>query len=215
MNWAWEQRLEPSTKIVLLALADIADDQGTCWPSIPTLARKVCASERAVQRVIHRLGLETDTQPALIRIVARSRSNGSRSSNVYVLQMPGDNLSPGRSVPHRVDADDRGTVTRLRQGGGDIVVTRAGDRAVSPLEPPSEPPPEPKKRTTSNRAVDKQLSADAQRMLVHELSRLDAGMQSELMAQLADGMRAGSIRSPAAWTKAAVDRITKSRGEKE
>lgn len=211
MNWAWEQRLEPSTKIVLLALADIADDQGMCWPSIPTISRKVCASERTVQRVVHRLGRDTDGQPALLRIVARSRDNGSRSSNVYLLQMPGDNLSPGGIASDRGDTDDGGTVTPLRQEGGDKAVTRGGDTAMSPLEPPVEPPPEPKRRTTSSRAVDKQLSADTQRQLVRELSRLEAGRQSELMAQLADGMRAGSIRSPAAWTKAAVDRITKSR----
>ena len=59
--------------------------------------------------------------------------------------------------------------------------------------------------------MDKQLSAETQRLLVRELSRLDAGMQSELMAQLAEGWSTGAIRSPAGWMKAAVDRITKSR----
>lgn len=209
MNWAWEQRLEPSTKIVLLALADIADDQGMCWPSIPTLSRKVCASERTVQRIVHRLGRDTDGHPALIRIVARSRENGSRSSNVYLLQMPGDNLSPGDIAAHPGDSDDGGTVTQLRQGGGDKTVTRTGDRAMSPLEPPAEPPPQPKRRTTSRRAVDKQLSAETQRQLVRELSRLAISKQPELAAQLADGMREGTIRSPVAWTRAAVDRIVK------
>lgn len=209
MNWAWDQTLEPTAKIVLLALADISDDRGKSWPSIPTIARKVCASERTVQRVVHRLGSKKDGRPALLKIVPRSRTNGSRSSNIYLLQMPGDNLSPDENDLDQPDADDRGVVAQLRQEGGDSVVTGGGDTAESPPEPPTEPPPEPKKRNTSNRAVDKQLSADTQRLLIRELSRLEVGLQSELMAQLAEGMRAGSIRSPAAWTKAAVDRMTR------
>ncbi len=208
MNWAWEQKLEPSAKIVLLALADIADDHGMCWPSIPTLARKVCASERNVQRVVHSLGLSTESQPALIQIIERSRSNGSRSSNVYLLQIPGDKLSPGGAG----DVDDGGVVTQLSQGGGDTAVTRGGDRAMSPLEPPIEPPPEITNRTTSHQGVDKQLKADAQRLIAREFSRLGDDKQAALMAQLAAGMREGTIRSPAAWVKAAVGRITKQQG---
>lgn len=211
MNWAWEQKLAPSIKIVLLALADIADDQGTCWPSIPTIARKVCTSQRTVQRVVHKLGTKTEAKPALIRIVPRSRSNGSRSSNVYLLQMAGDNLSPEGSRENDAGANGAGEMTSPCRGRSDTGVTRAGDKAESPPEPPAEPPAEPKKRTTSGRPVDKQLSAETQRSLVRELSRLDAGMQSELMSQLAEGWRTGAIRSPAGWMKAAVDRITKSR----
>lgn len=47
MQWAWQQPLRSSTKIVLLALADYADTSGRCWPNIATLAKKCglsCAS---------------------------------------------------------------------------------------------------------------------------------------------------------------------------
>lgn len=60
MHWAWEQRLPPSLKLVLMALADAADDAGQCWPSLRTLAAKCCVSERTVQRVMkdfERMGL--------------------------------------------------------------------------------------------------------------------------------------------------------------
>ena len=41
MNWAWGRQLKPTAQLVLMSLADAADDdQGVCWPSIPTLARK-------------------------------------------------------------------------------------------------------------------------------------------------------------------------------
>ena len=38
MNWAWRQKLKPVPKLVLMALADAADDNGICWPSVATVA---------------------------------------------------------------------------------------------------------------------------------------------------------------------------------
>jgi len=32
MTWAWEQDLEPANKIILLAVADIADEEGIAFP---------------------------------------------------------------------------------------------------------------------------------------------------------------------------------------
>jgi hypothetical protein len=40
MNWAWRQALTPTLKLVLMALADAADDHGVCCPSVSTLAEK-------------------------------------------------------------------------------------------------------------------------------------------------------------------------------
>jgi hypothetical protein len=42
--------LPPGAKLTLVVLADFADAAGTCWPSVATLARRVGASERAVQQ---------------------------------------------------------------------------------------------------------------------------------------------------------------------
>lgn len=55
MSLVWDISLGDSDKIVLLALADNANDEGACWPSIATLARKCSKDERTVQRVIARL----------------------------------------------------------------------------------------------------------------------------------------------------------------
>jgi hypothetical protein len=41
--------------LVLLALADRADDNGLCWPSIPTLAKKIRATDQCVQQNIRKL----------------------------------------------------------------------------------------------------------------------------------------------------------------
>ena len=42
----------PATKLVLVALADNANDQGVCWPSVPHIARKCNLTDRAVQLAI-------------------------------------------------------------------------------------------------------------------------------------------------------------------
>ncbi|HWU01657.1 MAG TPA: helix-turn-helix domain-containing protein, partial [Novosphingobium sp.] len=55
MTQVWELDLPDSQKIVLLALADAANDEGGCWPSIATIARKSSKSERTVQSVIRTL----------------------------------------------------------------------------------------------------------------------------------------------------------------
>jgi len=52
MATVWELDLSSVEKLVLLALADCANDDGLCWPSIATLKRKACVGERTVQRAI-------------------------------------------------------------------------------------------------------------------------------------------------------------------
>jgi len=46
---------DTSDRFVLLALADYANDDGECWPSIAGLMAKTCMSERGVQTVLRRL----------------------------------------------------------------------------------------------------------------------------------------------------------------
>jgi len=46
---------DQSERFVLLALADNANDDGECWPSVATIARKTCMAERSVRRVFKRL----------------------------------------------------------------------------------------------------------------------------------------------------------------
>lgn len=55
MTAVWEIPLPDSEKLTLLALADCANDEGTCWPSMATLARKCSKSDRTVQKAIQSL----------------------------------------------------------------------------------------------------------------------------------------------------------------
>lgn len=56
MTVVWELDLPPGEKLVLLALADQANDEGTqCWPSVPTIARRSGQGDRTVRRALEHL----------------------------------------------------------------------------------------------------------------------------------------------------------------
>jgi hypothetical protein len=44
--------MTPAQKAVLVSLADNANDQGVCWPSVESIAMRTCLSERSVQNSI-------------------------------------------------------------------------------------------------------------------------------------------------------------------
>lgn len=49
MTEVWAATIAPGDKLVLLAIADCANDEGVAWPSIKTLCKKSGKSERAAQ----------------------------------------------------------------------------------------------------------------------------------------------------------------------
>jgi response regulator of citrate/malate metabolism len=90
MNWAWDQKLSPTPKLILMALVDAANGFGVCWPSVSTVARKCCVSVHTVRRVMQEL-----VGRRLLLTEQRYRKDGSCSSNRYRLQLEGgDRLSP-------------------------------------------------------------------------------------------------------------------------
>lgn len=55
LGWAWDVEAAPLTKFVLVTLADYANHDGGCFPSIGRLAQRTCMSERSVQRAVAEL----------------------------------------------------------------------------------------------------------------------------------------------------------------
>ncbi|MHC4092903.1 MAG: helix-turn-helix domain-containing protein [Planctomycetota bacterium] len=118
MNWAWQQPLSPALKLILMALADAADDGGISWPSVSTIAVKCNLSTRTVRR-----GIQALIVSGLLVSEPRYRRDGSCASNRYRLQLSGgDKLSlapvradrpPGQG---RQGPPDTGVIPRTTTG---------------------------------------------------------------------------------------------------
>jgi len=109
MNWAWRQQLSPTPKLILMVLADAANDDGICWPSVSTVATKCCVSVRTVRRVMQKL-----VDRGLLLSEQRYRKDGSCSSNRYQLRLEGgDRLSPAGAVVPRSTGSGAGKLSEL------------------------------------------------------------------------------------------------------
>lgn len=62
-------------------LADRANKDGICWPSIPTISKDLKISESTTRRALHDL-----RKAGLIRMEQRYRENGGNSSLKYLLR---------------------------------------------------------------------------------------------------------------------------------
>ena len=93
--WAWTIPVGGVMKLVLIALADHSDDDGRCWPGVRGIAAKCGVTQRTVEKNI--AGLRDDKW---VRVEARMRDDGSRTSNFYFLNLAksapdGESASPG------------------------------------------------------------------------------------------------------------------------
>jgi len=82
MAQAWETPLSGNQKLVLLALADYANDDGVCYPSVKTISAKTGSSERTVKYIIKAFEII-----GICSHEKRNRENGSRSSNLYNIKI--------------------------------------------------------------------------------------------------------------------------------
>ena len=117
--WAWEVAdLSPTQKLVLVKLADNANDDGYCWPSLPYIERHTGLSNSAVRTAIRSL-----EALGLMARVAQADERGTRP-NHFQLHVPKASFAAAGVAP-----ENRGGGTR-KQGGWQEV----------PPEPSLEPP---------------------------------------------------------------------------
>ena len=90
MAWAWRQQLSGPEKLVLMALADHADEDGICWPGNAHIARKCNLRQRSVQRHIKNL-----IDNGYMTAHRRYRETGGQTSNRYVLNVEGVTICHG------------------------------------------------------------------------------------------------------------------------
>jgi len=121
MTRVWDEtRFRGTDLLILLCLADHANDQGACWPSYQTLAKRARCSRRQAIRCVQKLSAE-----GWIYIEHRRVGPLENKSNVFHLRIP------------EGGGDAKSLVTN-GEGGGDICDIFSDEnvtRVVSPMSP--------------------------------------------------------------------------------
>lgn len=136
MAWAWEQPVTSAPKLVLMAIADQANDEGCVWLSLDRLAFKSSQTRRTVQRHIQVL---SQKPYGLLSVVHRFDESGRQTVSSYRLHLelachPG--LQPDLSPPTSCGEGDK--LTPWGEGDnsqGGRVTNRAGEGVN--LSPPT------------------------------------------------------------------------------
>lgn len=111
LNWAWKQCEHigsPSHRLVLLALADAANEDGQCWPRQAVLAKKTGVTKSNVSRAISEL-----QAMALLRVERQGTRN-----NTYWLDL---NRWASEAAREHLDEEDgaAASATEPETGAGD------------------------------------------------------------------------------------------------
>lgn len=159
-RFVWEHAVDPpSLTLLLLALADHADEKRVCWPSVARLVHVTHLHERTVQN-----GLEELLKRGLI--VRLRGSVGGRGRTAIYSVLPGADVTT-RLMPDRNPGTTPGyantnpgttpgfntSVTELSTSdGGERNETPASDRGLSEAEGgnPGVAPPKPRRGATRN-----------------------------------------------------------------
>jgi hypothetical protein len=210
--WVWRLRLNPTLKVVLLALADQSDDEGKCWPSIRYIAEKCCTSERTIQRALRHFESEN-----LLRISSRFKE-GRQGSNYYQLlwqKMEGcrassstrrlernknapDNLSPHSSAdtpPPDIGVTPGVTLT-TSMGDSDVTQTTSEPSLETLQQPPKH----------SVLAYPPQIGATEKRSITKLLQQTPTDQAQLILDELHGMLERGKIRSAPLYVRALVER---------
>lgn len=119
ITWVWDySEARGIDRLVLLALADAADDGGRAWPSVATLARKAAVAPRTVQRSLRTLA-------EMGELTLLQGGTGGKGTNTYRVRLD----------PRVASVDGRQAVTPV------TVSPRQSDTPVSlsPVQTRTEP----------------------------------------------------------------------------
>jgi hypothetical protein len=97
MSLVWDSTVPAPERFTLLALADRADEDGKCWPSVPTLARKCRTGESTIRRHIKAL-----TALGVLRV--KHRMNDSSMYQIVLARLrqmadPEEQPTPPKMTP--------------------------------------------------------------------------------------------------------------------
>lgn len=119
--------VSPSEKLVLMVLANYADEHNRSFPSHRRLSEETGLSERTILTVMKAL----EARELLVR-QERKRPDGSRSTDLITLNIGGETISP------RGEIDGGGVGKPLRGGGEMVSPLTTFEPSINHQEEPSE-----------------------------------------------------------------------------
>jgi len=136
MSWAWEVEVptsdrvgETHCRIVLVKLADNANDEGICWPSLDRIAEQTGLHRASVIRAVNLL-----EENGLLTRRHRHDETGRQQSNLYHLYGGG---SPQATLPYDQGEGRHRRPPRVATGDGGGSPQATQNRKKEPSEEPS------------------------------------------------------------------------------
>lgn len=208
MNWAWNQLTgSPASKVVLMKIADNADDTGYAFPSIPLIGELCEMHPRSVQRHIRQLGGRN------LLCWASRYEGGVQSSNAYWLNItnapdfappsgPGGKLTPRRRTPVTGgNRGDSGVTSPTNRGDEDVNLTTNGTQQNYQTQPPQE-------RTCGQLVLvmPRSFSIPEQQEALDRLKKFSRERAQLMLDELAARMRTETIRNPLGYLGGLIKR---------
>lgn len=200
-NWVWAKSTSKNgARLVLLALADRADDDGFAWPSIDDLCERTHLSPRAVQKALTALVESEELEVEWgggrrvrnrYRILPKPRTSDGVTGEY---PRPSDGVTDGKprtsdgvtpeETPH-FEAETPSFATETPSFAHGNPVNSAG-------EPPLEPSTEPSENHHNYAAPDE----DRVGAVLADLAAMEEGEEPAWLTRLQDAMSAAGINLP-------------------
>lgn len=120
-KWAWRQQVKGTHKLVLLSLADRADDRNACYPSVERLVDDTCLNRKTIMEAV--VALEQSGLIEVIRVFG--------AGNKYRLLVAGEQVqtSTGNGTTTTICTDGE-TSTEINTGTETGTSTKNGTQPV-------------------------------------------------------------------------------------
>lgn len=148
-NWVWARsKSRNGARLVMLAIADRADDNGLAWPSIDDIAQRTQLSPRAVQKGIANL-------VEIGEIDVESGGGRHRSNRYRITPKPGTSDGVTDDKPRTSDGvsteETPNFAPETPNSATETPNNTPGNPVQSSPEPPLEPPTEPSENPSARR----------------------------------------------------------------
>ena len=198
-NWVWLLNLKPVQKIILLALADVSDEKGYCWPSLEYLAKKTNMDKRSIQRTIKLL-----QKMEIINIKTRFIKDKIQTSNGYYLNLStgGDKLSPPTAmICHQ-------GVAGLSPGDG-IAVTQTNKKLsrLNQQQQLKKPSMHFIESNTNPYSLPNTFTGSSKLLAEQLLNCIDVKSAAQIVSTLNKYMANNTVRQPIAYLKGLINKL--------